>query len=49
MANVFWVGDGGLHTTIQDIEKWDRQFYKPVLGKEPRKFMHQINILALYT
>lgn len=39
MTNVFWVGDGGLHTTIQDIQKWDRQFYKPVLGEEPRKFM----------
>nr|WP_136252322.1 serine hydrolase domain-containing protein [Ningiella ruwaisensis] len=39
MTNLFWVGDGGLHTTIADMYIWDSQFYSPVLGKEPHSLM----------
>ncbi len=33
MTNLFWVGDGGLHTTLNDLLKWDQNFYSPSLGK----------------
>ena len=39
MTNLFWVGDGGLHTTIADMHKWDKHFYMPKLGKDPQAFM----------
>ena len=41
MTNLFWVGDGGLHTTVEDMAKWDAYFYNPTLGKEPEKLLAQ--------
>ncbi|TMN88054.1 penicillin-binding protein [Pseudoalteromonas phenolica] len=41
MTNLFWVGDGGLHTTVEDMAKWDAYFYNPTLGKEPKKLLAQ--------
>ncbi|GFD74188.1 hypothetical protein KUL113_36080 [Tenacibaculum sp. KUL113] len=41
MTNLFVVGDGGLHTTINDMQKWDAQFYTPKLGKNPVTFMEE--------
>ncbi len=41
MTNLFWVGDGGLHTTIEDMAKWDAYFYNPILGKEPKQLLSQ--------
>lgn len=41
MTNLFVVGDGGLHTTINDMQKWDAQFYTPKLGKNPEAFMEE--------
>jgi CubicO group peptidase (beta-lactamase class C family) len=35
MTNLFWVGDGGVHTNLEDMLKWDNYFYKPTLGKNP--------------
>jgi CubicO group peptidase (beta-lactamase class C family) len=43
MTNLFWVGDGGLHTTLNDLLKWDRHFYNPSLGKNPDKLMSLLN------
>lgn len=47
MTNLFWVGDGGLHTNVEDMAKWDAYFYSPSLGKNPQKllaqFMHPNN------
>jgi CubicO group peptidase (beta-lactamase class C family) len=47
MTNLFWVGDGGLHTNVEDMAKWDAYFYDPSLGKNPQKllaqFMHPNN------
>ena len=44
MTNLFWVGDGGLHTNVEDMAKWDAYFYNPTLGKKPKallaQFMH---------
>jgi CubicO group peptidase (beta-lactamase class C family) len=44
MTNLFWVGDGGLHTNVEDMVKWDAYFYNPTLGKNPKallaQFMH---------
>jgi len=39
MTNLFVVGDGGLHTNIADMQKWDAQFYAPKLGVNPKTFM----------
>jgi CubicO group peptidase (beta-lactamase class C family) len=39
MTNLFWVGDGGLHTNIDDMQKWDRQFYQTKLGNNPDELM----------
>lgn len=39
MTNLFVVGDGGLHTNISDMQKWDAQFYAPKLGKNPTAFI----------
>ena len=43
MTNLFWVGDGGLHTTLADLLKWDGNFYTPTVGKEPEKLMKLFN------
>lgn len=44
MTNLFWVGDGGLHTNIEDMVKWDNYFYNPSLGNEPAKLLTQFLI-----
>lgn len=41
MTNLFWVGDGGLHTNVEDMAKWDAYFYNPTLGKNPQKLLAQ--------
>lgn len=43
MTNLFWVGDGGLHTTVSDLAKWDEYFYQPTLGKDPHKLLKLFN------
>lgn len=43
MTNLFWVGDGGLHTSLDDLLKWDQHFYKPSLGKNSNKLMQLFN------
>lgn len=50
MTNLFWVGDGGLHTNIQDMLLWDQNFKNPQLGKSPKRLMTQFNTAnsALY-
>jgi CubicO group peptidase (beta-lactamase class C family) len=39
MTNLYAVGDGGLHTSINDFIKWDQNFYEPKLGKDPEAFI----------
>ncbi|MFK7865330.1 MAG: serine hydrolase domain-containing protein [Pseudohongiellaceae bacterium] len=39
MTNLFWVGDGGLHTNLDDMLKWDSSFYSPTLGENPQELM----------
>lgn len=43
MTNLFWVGDGGLHTNLADLLKWDQNFYYPKLGKKPVKLIELMN------
>lgn len=43
MTNIFAVGDGGLHTNIEDMALWDAHFYKPTLGKKPQELMKLMN------
>lgn len=43
MTNLFWVGDGGLHTNIEDMLKWDRNFYNPIIGKNPKQLIELFN------
>lgn len=43
MTNLYWVGDGGVFSTIDDMAIWDQHFYKPKLGKEPKKLMQRYN------
>ncbi|MGQ8364064.1 serine hydrolase domain-containing protein [Glaciecola sp. 1036] len=43
MTNLFWVGDGGLHTNLDDLRKWDSNFYHPKVGIEPNELMTLIN------
>ena len=43
MTNLFWVGDGGLHTTLDDLLIWDQNFYSPSLGRNPKKLMELFN------
>ena len=43
MTNLFWVGDGGLHTNLNDLLKWDQHFYNPSLGKKPSKLIELFN------
>ncbi len=42
MTNLFWVGDGGLHTSIRELQRWDQQFYTPKLGKKPKEFLKKM-------
>jgi CubicO group peptidase (beta-lactamase class C family) len=41
MTNLFWVGDGGLHTNVEDLAIWDQHFYNPRLGSNPEELMAQ--------
>lgn len=41
MTNLFWVGDGGVHTNVEDMAKWDQHFYQPKLGKHPKQLIQQ--------
>jgi CubicO group peptidase (beta-lactamase class C family) len=41
MTNLFWVGDGGLHTNVEDLAIWDQHFYNPRLGRNPEELMAQ--------
>lgn len=43
MTNLFWVGDGGLHTNLDDLLKWDQNFYTPKVGKNPEKLIELMN------
>lgn len=43
MTNLFMVGDGGLHTSVNEFIKWDQNFYSPKLGKEPEKLLEKFN------
>ncbi len=40
------VGEGGLHSTVEDLAKWDQNFYEPVVGSHAiLERMHQKNRL----
>lgn len=43
MTNLFWVGDGGIHTNVPDMLKWDQNFYQPQVGKFPQNLLTQFN------
>ncbi len=43
MTNLFWVGDGGLHTTLDDLLKWDKHFYEPSIGKNTKALLDLFN------
>ena len=43
MTNLFWVGDGGLHTHLDDMLRWDRNFYEPVVGDDPGALLAIMN------
>ncbi len=43
MTNLFWVGDGGLHTNVEDMFKWDQNFYHPKVGKNPQQLLKLFN------
>ncbi|MFA3791446.1 serine hydrolase domain-containing protein [Aliiglaciecola sp. SL4] len=43
MTNLFWVGDGGLHTNLDDLLIWNSHFYSPKLGKNPKQLLADMN------
>jgi len=43
MTNAYWGGDGGLHTSILDMLRWDTNFYKPKIGNDPAEFIKTMN------
>ncbi len=43
MTNLFWVGDGGLHTNLDDMLLWDQSFYAPKLGSAPEQLLADMN------
>lgn len=43
MTNLFWVGDGGLHTNLDDLLIWDTYFYAPTLGTDPKQLLALMN------
>lgn len=43
MTNLFWVGDGGLHTNLEDMLKWDQNFYEPRIGDNPQALIEAMN------
>lgn len=36
------VGDGGIHTTVEDLAKWDANFYHNILGKGTPGFLSEM-------
>jgi CubicO group peptidase (beta-lactamase class C family) len=43
MTNLFWVGDGGVHTSINDFIKWDQNFYHPKISEHPIELRDLMN------
>jgi len=43
MTNAFWVGDGGVHTSLNDFLYWERNFTHPQLGQDPAQLIAAIN------
>lgn len=43
MTNLFWVGDGGLHTNLDDMLIWNAHFYTPILGESPTQLIARMN------
>ncbi|MCF6436762.1 serine hydrolase domain-containing protein [Pseudoalteromonas sp. MMG022] len=43
MTNLFWVGDGGLHTNLDDMLIWNNQFYQPKVGGDPDALIKMMN------
>ena len=43
MTNLDWVGDGGVHTSIEDFIRWDRNFSAPLLGRDPARLIERMN------
>ncbi len=43
MTNLFWVGDGGLHTNLDDMLIWNNQFDQPKVGKDPAALINMMN------
>lgn len=43
MTNLFWVGDGGLHTNLNDLLLWNNNFYQPQVGKKPTELIKLMN------
>ncbi|MDD9890209.1 MAG: serine hydrolase [Gammaproteobacteria bacterium] len=43
MTNLFWVGDGGLHTNLDDMLLWDRYLRNPTIGNSPPELLELFN------
>ncbi|WP_342806580.1 serine hydrolase domain-containing protein [Alteromonas sp. M12] len=43
MTNLFWVGDGGLHTNLDDLLIWNNHFNAPKVGKDPLRLLVDMN------
>jgi CubicO group peptidase (beta-lactamase class C family) len=43
MTNLFWVGDGGLFSNLEDMLKWDQNFYHPQVGSRPAELIAMMN------
>jgi len=43
MTNLFWVGDGGLHTNLDDMLIWDSYLRNPTLGTNPEELLTLFN------
>jgi hypothetical protein len=43
MTNLFWVGDGGLHTSLDDLREWDSNFHAPRIGDDPAALLATMN------
>lgn len=42
------VGSGGLYTTVEDMEKWDSNFYRNKLGKKDQSLIDRMNQSGKY-
>ena len=43
MTNLDWVGDGGVHTSVEDFLHWDHNFFEPSLGRNPKALIERMN------